>query len=86
MLSKVVSRGLGCFLILVVLGFASFAQTTISTGSIQGTLTDPSGAAVAAAKITITNRGTGQKINLASNNDGLYNSVGLIPCDYVVRI
>ena len=86
MLSKVVSRGLGCFLILVVLGFASFAQTTIATGSIQGTLTDPSGAAVSAAKITITNRGTGQKINLASNNDGLYNSGGLIPGDYVVRI
>src|SRR6266446_2242067 len=39
-----------------VLSPGILAQTTISTGSIQGTVTDPSGAVVSGAKITITNK------------------------------
>ena len=38
------------------------AQTTISTGSIVGTVTDPQGAVVAGAKVTITDKATGQVI------------------------
>jgi len=33
---------------------AARAQSTIATGNIQGTLTDPSGAVVEGAKVTIT--------------------------------
>ncbi len=39
---------------------AMMAQRTISTGSIVGTVTDPSGAVVSGAKVTITNTGTGR--------------------------
>ncbi|MGA6959652.1 MAG: carboxypeptidase-like regulatory domain-containing protein, partial [Candidatus Acidiferrales bacterium] len=35
------------------------AQTTVSQGSIQGTVADPTGAVVPGAKITITNKATG---------------------------
>ena len=35
----------------------AFAQTTISTGSIQGTITDPSGAVVNGAKVTNPQQG-----------------------------
>jgi hypothetical protein len=43
-------------LVLLSLSFAAFAQTTISTGSIQGTITDPSGAVVSGAKVSIRNK------------------------------
>jgi len=62
------------------------AQTTVSQGSIQGTVTDPSGAVVGGAKITITHKATGQVITTTSTNSGTYNSGGLIPGDYVLRI
>ena len=65
---------------------AGFAQTTISQGSIQGSITDPSGAVVSGAKITITNKANGQVSTTTSSSSGTYNSGGLIPGDYVVRV
>src|SRR4029077_16415244 len=47
---------------------------------------DPTGAVVAGAKITISNRATGQVLTTSSSSSGAYNSGGLIPGDYVVRI
>jgi len=62
------------------------AQTTISTGSIQGTITDPAGAVVPGTKITVTNSSTGQTINLTSSGTGVYNSGALIPGEYTVKV
>jgi hypothetical protein len=62
------------------------AQTTISTGSIQGTVTDQSGALVAGAKATITNKATGRVINVTTTSAGAYASGALTPGDYVVRV
>lgn len=62
------------------------AQTTISTGSIQGTVTDPSGAVVSGAKVSITNRATGGVGVGRTNSAGAYTSGALIPGNYVVRI
>jgi hypothetical protein len=62
------------------------AQTTISTGSIVGTVTDPSGAAVSGAKVTITNRATGQVATTTTTSTGTYASRALTPGDYVVHI
>jgi len=62
-----------------------FAQSTIATGSIQGTLTDPSGAVVAGAKITVTNKDTGQVLRVTTSSAGTYNSGALVPGEYSVR-
>jgi len=62
------------------------AQTTISTGSIQGTITDPTGAAIPGAAITISNKATAQTITVISSITGTYNSGALIPGTYVVRV
>lgn len=40
------------------------AQTTVGTGSIVGMVSDPSGAVINGAKVTITNAATGQVIEL----------------------
>jgi hypothetical protein len=62
------------------------AQTTVSQGSIQGTITDATGAVVADATVTITNKSTGQVVVQTTNSSGAYNSGGLLPADYQVRI
>lgn len=62
------------------------AQSTVATGSIQGTVTDPNGAVVPDAAITITNKATRQSTKLTSSSTGTYSSGGLPPGDYEVRI
>jgi hypothetical protein len=64
----------------------ALAQTTISTGSIQGSVTDPSGAAVADAKISISNKATGRLITTKSTSAGAFTSGALTPGDYVLRV
>ena len=64
----------------------ALAQTTISTGSIQGTVTDPSGAVVTGAKITISNKSTGRVFEVATTSAGTYTSGALTPGDYAVKV
>jgi len=84
---------LGLILGLVTITVVSFsfapgaqAQTTVSTGSISGTVTDPTDAAVAGAQVTITNKDTGQVLNPLTNSTGAYNSGALTPGTYIVRV
>ncbi len=58
----------------LLLGPAALAQ---ENASITGTITDPSGAVVPNANITVTNTATGQTQNTQSNSSGLYNLPGL---------
>ena len=62
------------------------AQTTVSTGSIVGTVTDPSGATISGAKVVITNTATGQAIGLTTNSAGVYNSGALTPGQYKAQV
>src|SRR6202051_93858 len=62
------------------------AQTTISTGSIVGTVTDPSGAVVGDAKVVITNKGTNQAVTTATTSSGTFSSGSLNPGEYTVRV
>ncbi|HZU45627.1 MAG TPA: carboxypeptidase regulatory-like domain-containing protein, partial [Terriglobales bacterium] len=79
--------GLAALSLLLVIALSAplFGQATVATGSIQGTLTDPSGAVVPGAQVTVTNKGTGQEKKLTTNSAGAYNTGPIIPGDYVVR-
>ena len=70
----------------VLLSSVAFAQTTVQTGSIVGTITDPSGAVLSGTKVTITNVGTNEVISLTSNSSGAYNSGALTPGTYRVQV
>jgi hypothetical protein len=58
------------------------AQTI--TGSIRGTVTDPSGAVVAGANVTATNVATNVATQTVTNSDGLYNFQFLNLGDYTI--
>jgi len=47
-------------------------RAQVDTGSITGTVTDPSGAVVSGAKVTLTNEGTGTSLSTTTGADGVY--------------
>lgn len=55
-------------------------------GSIIGTVTDPSGSAVANAKVTITDITKGTSFQVTTNDSGQYSKGQLIPDQYTVTI
>src|SRR5438067_9870961 len=86
-------RGLGRFslVLLTILGMLSFvsplfAQSNVGSGSITGTVTDPSGAVVSGAKVDITNVAGGQGASLITNSAGTFNSGSLAPGNYKVQV
>lgn len=74
--------------LMLLVGFSTsiHAQTTVSTGDIVGTVTDPSGAVVAGAKVIITQKATARVINRMTSAVGSYTSGALIPGEYIVRV
>ena len=78
-----IATALGCT---VATEQAGFGQATTAAGTIQGTITDPSGAVVPNAAVTITNKQTGAVIKIVTNASGYYASGPLIPGLYVVAI
>ena len=63
------------FLWTFILSFAvcCIAKAQTITGSVNGTVTDPSGAVIPNAKVTATNTDTGVATATTTNNDGIYN-------------
>src|SRR6185437_2281739 len=71
---------------LLLLSVPVLAQSTVGTGSIVGSVTDPSGAVVSGAKVTVTNVATGQVVSTGTNSSGAYNSGALVPGSYKVQV
>src|SRR5437879_6255165 len=69
-----------------VLSTCSFLQGQSTYGAVTGSVTDPSGAAITDAQVTLTNLGTAEKRTQATGPDGLYTFVNLIPGNYKVEV
>ena len=64
----------------------AWAQISSATGAIQGTITDPQSAAVAAAKVTLTNVDTGTSSATLTESDGTFVFPLLAPGNYKIQI
>jgi Carboxypeptidase regulatory-like domain/TonB-dependent Receptor Plug Domain len=73
-----------CFF--VGLAFLTSFAMAQSTSQLNGSVTDPSGASVAGAKITLTNPATGLQRTTTSNAAGLYQFVDVPPGDYRLEV
>src|SRR3954467_9062470 len=71
-------------LLLAIANLPSFGQT--SFGSIVGTVTDPSGAAIGGAAVELTNIGTSERRTATTESSGNFNFVNLIPGQYRVAV
>src|SRR5439155_7086887 len=70
-----------CLFILLA-AIATFAQA--GRGSISGTVTDPSGAVLSGAQVTLLNKATGVTQHTAASAAGLYSFISLNPGVYQV--
>jgi hypothetical protein len=77
---------LAAFLLACVAVNVPCASAQAVYGSIIGTVTDPSGAAVAGAKVTVTSVTKGTAYSATTNADGNYSVTHLIPDTYNVRV
>jgi hypothetical protein len=74
------------FLLLFTFTFFAVGQTQITTGVIQGTVTDPSGAVVPGADVSIKNLDTNFTKTLTSDSDGRFVAVLMPPGKYKVTV
>src|SRR6202050_1709332 len=72
-------RAIWAFAMSTVLASLAMAQ---STSSLNGNVSDSSGAAVAGAKITLTDPATGSQRTTTSNGSGLYQFLDVPPGEY----
>ncbi len=71
-------------LLLVCASMTAWGQ--VYTGSIAGTVKDPSGAVVPNAKVTVTDVAKGFTYNATTDNSGLYTVRNLPPSTYKIRV
>jgi hypothetical protein len=80
---RVLGAGVVCWL---VAGNPLCKAQLMTTGAMNGTVVDQSGAAVPEAKVTITNVGTRTATQTVSNGDGSFSQVGLAVGNYEVTV
>ena len=71
---------------LLALALPSSVYSQAVYGSLLGTATDPSGAVVPGASVTVTETGTGQVRTDTTDQSGRYNIVNLLPGTYNVQV
>jgi len=69
---------------LLMFNLPTFAQTFY--GSIAGSITDETGAAIPGAAVTLTNVGTSAKQTMESSATGSYSFVNLVPGNYRIEV
>jgi hypothetical protein len=72
------------------LGLVLFLSIALSaqlpTATLNGTITDPQGAAVVGAKVSAVHQATGSVREAISDANGNYSFTNLVPADYTVRV
>src|ERR1700736_4317 len=77
-------RTMVALLLVALCSLFDFSQA--ETGNVSGTVTDPGGAVVSGAKVTVVNTGTGLTRNQTTSNTGTYTVTNLPPGDYQITV
>ena len=72
--------------LLLSAGLVAGHGQSVTQGAISGTISDPTGALVPNAQVTITNKGTNSVVNLTADSKGYFNVPLLQPGEYTVAI
>ncbi len=75
-----------CLISLCILLFTLTLAAQVQNGQFSGTVTDPSGAAVPNAKVTVSNAATGLSVTATSNATGSYSIPELPPGTYKITV
>src|SRR6266481_145896 len=73
-------------LLILILLFCALPTYAQYRASIQGVVTDPDGATVSGATLTLTNRETNQILTATTNDSGVYNFNALSPSRYSLTV
>jgi hypothetical protein len=65
---------------------AATAQAQVTTGTVKGVVTDPNGAVVAGAKVTITRKSTSEAKETTTSDSGNFQFDQLQPGDYTITV
>src|SRR5438477_10679543 len=72
--------------ILLMAALSAANAWAATTGSISGTVKDPSGAVIPGAMVTVTNSGTGIQNNTVADSKGDYTFPTLVPGRYDLEV
>ncbi len=75
-----------CCLASLMFSEPALAQAGLARGRVEGTVVDPSGAAVPAADITVRNQSTGVSTTVPSDAEGRFAALSLAPGSYEVTV
>jgi outer membrane receptor protein involved in Fe transport len=75
-----------CLAVFAVLFLALSAFAQVQNGQFEGTVTDPTGAAIANAKVTVSNAATGLSVAATTNSSGSYTVKEVPPGIYKVAV
>jgi carboxypeptidase family protein len=70
--------------VLLLANFPVFAQST--RGSLNGLVSDPSGAAIVGANVTLKNISTGEEFRTSTNSQGSFSFLSLLPGKYSATV
>ncbi|HKO99648.1 MAG TPA: TonB-dependent receptor [Pyrinomonadaceae bacterium] len=83
----IISKKLAClFALSLIIGFAGIVNAQVTTGTISGSVADPSGALVQGATVTATNVDTNSSRSTTSDSDGHFAFTLLPPGRYRVDV
>lgn len=78
------ARQLSLLALSAITAISVFGQT--DTGTLLGTVVDPTQAAVASAKVTLRNTATGATVSAATNSQGVFQFPGIPVGSYSLQV
>src|SRR5215216_1138893 len=84
--AAIIRGGIVCLLVALALAPVAFAQSQITTGVIQGTVSDPNGAVLPGATVEVKNLETNLTRNVTTDEDGRFSFLQLPSGNYELTV